>query len=83
MKLLSTTARAVPRCTTNWLCSMTTNSTIPSSALHHFKRYLALNPNGPHAKDVKDSIKRDEIAALTSVVRRLSYHSGGSGAVAQ
>ena len=39
----------------------------PVSALHHFKRYLALNPNGPHAKDVKDSIKRDEIAALTTL----------------
>ena len=37
----------------------------PVSALHHFKRYLALNPNGPHTKDVRDSIKRDEIAALT------------------
>jgi len=39
----------------------------PVSALHHFKRYLALSPNGPHAKDVKDSIKRDEIAALTQL----------------
>ena len=39
----------------------------PVSALHHFKRYLALSPNGPHAKDVKDSIKRDEIAALTKL----------------
>ena len=39
----------------------------PVSALHHFKRYLALNPNGPHAKDVKDSIKRDEIAVLTTL----------------
>src|SRR5438477_4702969 len=39
----------------------------PMSALHHFKRYLALSPNGSHAKDVKDSIKRDEIAALTSL----------------
>lgn len=39
----------------------------PVSALHHFKRYLALNPNGSHAKDVKDSIKRDEIAALTAL----------------
>jgi tetratricopeptide (TPR) repeat protein len=37
----------------------------PVSALHHFKRYLALSPNGPHARDVRDSIKRDEIAALT------------------
>jgi tetratricopeptide (TPR) repeat protein len=39
----------------------------PVSALHHFKRYLALAPNGSHAKDVKDSIKRDEIAALTAL----------------
>ncbi|HEY4273509.1 MAG TPA: LysM peptidoglycan-binding domain-containing protein [Candidatus Udaeobacter sp.] len=39
----------------------------PVSALHHFKRYLSLSPNGPHAKDVKDSIKRDEIAALTAL----------------
>jgi len=39
----------------------------PVNALHHFKRYLALSPNGAHAKDVKDSIKRDEIAALTAL----------------
>ena len=39
----------------------------PVNALHHFKRYLALSPNGPHAKDVKDSIKRDEIASLTAL----------------
>jgi len=39
----------------------------PVSALHHFKRYLALNPNGPHAKDVEDSMRRDEIAALTAL----------------
>jgi len=39
----------------------------PVSALHHFKRYLALSPNGAHAKDVKESMKRDEIAALTSL----------------
>ena len=37
----------------------------PVSALHHFKRYLALSPTGTHAADVKNSIKRDEIAALT------------------
>jgi tetratricopeptide (TPR) repeat protein len=37
----------------------------PVSALHHFKRYLALNPTGTHAADVKNSIKHDEIAALT------------------
>jgi tetratricopeptide (TPR) repeat protein len=39
----------------------------PVSAMHHFKRYLALSPNGPHAKDVKDSIKRDEVSALTQL----------------
>ena len=39
----------------------------PVGALHHFKRYLVLSPNGPHAKDVKESIKRDEIAALTAL----------------
>jgi LysM repeat protein len=37
----------------------------PVSALHHFKRYLALSPTGAHATDVKNSIKHDEIAALT------------------
>src|SRR5437016_1083137 len=37
----------------------------PLNALHHFKRYLALSPNGSHANDVKNSIKRDEVAALT------------------
>ena len=39
----------------------------PVSALHHFKRCLALSPNGPHANDVKNSMKRDEIAALTAL----------------
>lgn len=39
----------------------------PVSALHHFKRYLALSPNGPHAKDVNNSIKHDEVAALTAL----------------
>ncbi len=39
----------------------------PVSALHHFKRYLALSPNGPHAKDVRNSIKRDEVGALTTL----------------
>ncbi len=37
----------------------------PLNALHHFKRYLALSPNGSHANDVKNSMKRDEVAALT------------------
>src|SRR5258705_2136779 len=39
----------------------------PVSALHHFKRYLALSPNGTHAKEVKNSIKHDEVAALTAL----------------
>src|SRR5712691_13474569 len=37
----------------------------PLNALHHFKRYLALSPNGSHANDVKNSIKRYEVAVLT------------------
>src|SRR5437867_7730404 len=39
----------------------------PVSALHHFKRYLALSPDGPHANEVKKSMKHDEIAALTAL----------------
>lgn len=39
----------------------------PLNALHHFKRCLALNPNGPHAKELKNFIKRDEIALATSL----------------
>ncbi|HYY35352.1 MAG TPA: LysM peptidoglycan-binding domain-containing protein [Candidatus Binatia bacterium] len=39
----------------------------PVSALHHFRRYLALSPTGTHATDVKNSIKHDEIAALTAL----------------
>ena len=38
----------------------------PLNALHHFKRYLVLSPNGSHASDVKNSVKRDEIAVVTS-----------------
>lgn len=39
----------------------------PLHALHHFKRYLVLNPNGTHAVEVKDFIKRDEVALGTSL----------------
>jgi LysM repeat protein len=39
----------------------------PVSALHHFRRCLALSPAGAHATDVKNSIKHDEIAALTAL----------------
>jgi len=37
------------------------------NALHHFKRYLVLLPSGGHATEVKDFIKRDETALLTSL----------------
>lgn len=39
----------------------------PLSALHHFRRYLALSPNGSHSGDVKNSMKRDEVAVLTTL----------------
>jgi LysM repeat protein len=39
----------------------------PLHALHHFKRYLVLDPNGSHANDVKDFMKRDEVALGTSL----------------
>src|SRR5436309_2651842 len=39
----------------------------PVSALHHFRRYLAFSPTGAHAADVINSIKHDEIAALTAL----------------
>ena len=39
----------------------------PVSALHHFKRYLALSPTGAHANDVKNSIKRDELTVVTTL----------------
>jgi len=39
----------------------------PLNALHHFKRYLTLAPNGPRAADVKKFMKRDEITLATSL----------------
>src|SRR5437588_5647202 len=39
----------------------------PLHALHHFRRYLVLDPNGAHAADVKDFMKRDEVALGTSL----------------
>jgi len=39
----------------------------PLNALHHFKRYLALAPEGPRAAEVKKFMKRDEIALATSL----------------
>src|SRR5947207_2067465 len=39
----------------------------PLNALHHFKRYLVLTPAGPRASEVKQFMKRDEIALLTNL----------------
>jgi LysM repeat protein len=39
----------------------------PLNALHHYKRYLTLSSNGSHVNDVKNFMKRDEIALLTSL----------------
>ena len=39
----------------------------PLNALHHFKRYLILSPNGSRASEVKDFMKRDEIALMTTL----------------
>jgi len=39
----------------------------PLHALHHFKRYLVLNPEGAHAAEVRDFMKRDEVALGTSL----------------
>jgi len=39
----------------------------PLNALHHFKRYLTLDPTGPHATEVKNFMKRDEIALATTL----------------
>src|SRR5438132_7392201 len=39
----------------------------PLHALHHFKRCLVLNPEGAHAAEVKEFMKRDEVALGTSL----------------
>jgi hypothetical protein len=39
----------------------------PLHALHHFKRYLTIAPDGAHANDVKNFMKRDELALLTNL----------------
>jgi phage tail protein X len=39
----------------------------PFNALHHFKRYLALAPEGPHAADARIFMKRDELGVLTNL----------------
>jgi tetratricopeptide (TPR) repeat protein len=39
----------------------------PLSALHHFKRYLTVAPGGSRATDVKEFMKRGELALVTSM----------------
>jgi LysM repeat protein len=39
----------------------------PLHALHHFKRYLTIAPSGPHANDVKNFMKKDELELGTSL----------------
>lgn len=39
----------------------------PLHALHHFKRYLTLNPDGKHAAEVRGFMKRDEVVLATSL----------------
>lgn len=39
----------------------------PLNALHHFKRYLTVAPNGPHANEAKNFMKRDELALMTNL----------------
>ncbi len=41
----------------------------PLNALHHFKRYLTITPAGSHASEVKNFMKRDELALVTSLSR--------------
>jgi LysM repeat protein len=39
----------------------------PLNALHHFKRYLTLAPSGPHASEVKNFMRKDELELGTSL----------------
>ena len=39
----------------------------PLNALHHFKRYLTLAPSGPHASEVKNFMKKDELELGTTL----------------
>ena len=39
----------------------------PLNALHHFKRFLTLDPAGKRAEEVKGFMKRDELTLLTNL----------------
>ncbi len=39
----------------------------PVSAVHHFRRYLAILPNGPHAREAKANLDRLELTLATTL----------------
>jgi tetratricopeptide (TPR) repeat protein len=39
----------------------------PLNAMHHFKRFLAFEPTGKRAEEVKQFMKRDQLALMTSL----------------
>ena len=39
----------------------------PLNALHHYKRYLTLEPTGTHASEVKNFMKRNEVTLATTL----------------
>jgi LysM repeat protein len=39
----------------------------PLNALHHFKRFLSLEPSGKQAREAKSFMKRDELTLLTNL----------------
>jgi len=39
----------------------------PLNAMHHYKRYLTLNPTGSRATEVKSFMKRDEVTFATTL----------------
>ena len=39
----------------------------PLNALHHYKRYLTLNPTGARSTEVKNFMKRDEVTLATTL----------------
>ncbi len=39
----------------------------PVGAVHHFKRYMEMQPNGPHAKEARANLDRIELKLATSL----------------
>ena len=67
MKARSMAPPSPPTSITGSRCSTTTRCNDPLNALHHFKRYLTLAPAGPHANEVKNFMKKDELELGTSL----------------